>query len=273
MFFLFLIFLFAVTKLEYGLLEFVEDGAGESWDDFGKEFELLFLLVCGKERFGGFAHMPVDFGKFLLIEILWVGRFLKPFKNVKLFLNNLFAQGFMFLNEKFQKFWESLKVQIIHQVKDLLIEFHGLKTWSLHCVQQAFTQTDFGSGSFLTKRIFISSLVAKVKRIFHCYFSVLAAELDSVLDEVVWVLIWLEVFYRLEVLTDALDKCLKLHGFLVILFGEGLLNVNELNWFSQEHLKQRLSLTVVIVQIGVANEALELVLNQGLGLIIPFTLE
>jgi hypothetical protein len=72
-FFLFLIFLFAVTELEDRLFKLEEDTAGKGGDQSGEELEFLLFVVCGKEGFGGFAHVPVDFGQFVFAQGLGVG--------------------------------------------------------------------------------------------------------------------------------------------------------------------------------------------------------
>jgi hypothetical protein len=81
--FLFLIFLFAVSKLEDGLLELVEDTACKGWDDFGKELKFFLFLVSGEEGFGWFSHVPVDFGQFFFAEGFGVSWFLEPFEESK----------------------------------------------------------------------------------------------------------------------------------------------------------------------------------------------
>ncbi len=48
-FLFFLIFFLAVAELEDGLLEVVENCAGEEGKDFGKKLELFLLMVAGKE--------------------------------------------------------------------------------------------------------------------------------------------------------------------------------------------------------------------------------
>ena len=85
-------------------------------------------------------------------------------------------------------------------------------------------------------------------------------EFYCVLDIIVWVLIGLEALHTLKILSQILNKRLQLQCFLVIIFRISLLSINQLNRFPQKHFKQRLTLTTIIIQIRVTNQALELVL-------------